>query len=131
MDTTEHTKAGTVTGSRALVDALLREGIEAVHFKSQVREVRLHLHRARVGEVAQFDEFLALGRLEENQLRTARRLVAAHFHQAEDFPVKLHGRFKVIHPVAGMVEFANNVHGRNHTSPRLRGKRSAAVDFFD
>ena len=30
MDSTEHKKAGTITGSRALVDALLREGIDTV-----------------------------------------------------------------------------------------------------
>ncbi len=30
MDTTEHQKVGTITGSRALVDALLREGIDHV-----------------------------------------------------------------------------------------------------
>src|SRR5438477_1219690 len=48
------------------------EFFEVVHLESQMRQVRLHLHRTARRETAELDLFLALRRFEEDQFRAAR-----------------------------------------------------------
>ena len=52
---------------KAALAEVVAEFLQAVHFKRQVREVRLYVHRAAAGKVTELDEFRALGRFEKNE----------------------------------------------------------------
>src|SRR5687768_5453615 len=63
---------------------MFSELLQAIHLESQVREVRLHLDRPAGRKMADLDQLLTVRRFEENQFRTAWRLVAADFLQAQN-----------------------------------------------
>src|SRR4051794_4339048 len=94
---------------------MLAEVLKARDLESQVGEIGLHLHWATVREVAKLDQFLAVGRFQESQFRAARRFVAAHFLEAEDFLVKLHRPFEIVEPITRVQKFAN-FHGAESKS---------------
>ena len=51
----------------AVLGEVLSEGLKAFDFEGEVGQVGLNFHRAAIGEVAQFDEFLAVGSFEEHE----------------------------------------------------------------
>ena len=87
---------------------------------------RLHLDRAGVGEVAQLDGLLALGRLEEDQLGAARRLVAADLLETEDFLVELHRPLEVVQPVTGVEQFGD-AHGGGTIARERSGAKAGRI----
>ena len=87
------------------------EGLEAVDLEGEVGKVGLDLDGTAVGEIAQFDGFLAFRSLQEDEFRAAGRLVASDFVQAEDFAIEPDGPFEVVHPVTGMEQSECEPHG--------------------
>jgi hypothetical protein len=85
-----------------LCGGLPRELFDIVDLESQVGEIWADDNRTTLIEFADFDFFLAAGRLEENQLRTATRGMAPCFAQAENIPVEGNRFFKVSHPIPGV-----------------------------
>ena len=86
------------------------EFLQAVHLEGEVRQIRLHVHRAARRITAQLDQLLAAGRLEEHQLRTARRFVPADFLQAQHLPVELHRPFQIVDAIPRVQEFLDLTH---------------------
>ena len=84
---------------------------EAVDIESKMGEVWLHFDVAAVREAADFDKFLALRCLEEGEFGAAWGLVAPHFFEAQCPLVEFNGLLKVVHTVAGMVQFVYDAHG--------------------
>jgi len=104
---------------------VLGKGGEVVHLESQVREVGLHLDRAAAGKMTNLDQLFALGRLEKDELRTARRAVPPDFLEPEHFAVKFDRPFKIVDPVPGMQKFFDACHGGKIT----RGRRATKAEF--
>jgi hypothetical protein len=75
-----------------------------------VGEVGAEGNGAAGGVGADFEEFLAVGSLEEDEFGAAGGFVAADFLEAEHVFVKRDGLFEVVHAVAGVEEFFD-VHG--------------------
>ena len=98
---------------------VLLECIETVHFKGQMREVRLHLDGITRGEETDFDQFLAFRGLEKNQFRTAGRFMPAHLLQAEDFAVEFYRAFQIVDAVASVQEFSRSAHERSLVPGRV------------
>jgi hypothetical protein len=74
--------------------------------------------------MAKFNKFLTFGRFKKNQLRTARRFMAAHFDQSEHVLVKFHAAFQVIQSVPRMQKFFG-FHGEKHRRQKLGCQQSA------
>src|SRR5262249_39335144 len=86
------------------------EFLQAFDLEGEVSQVGLDLHRAARWIEAQFDQFLAAGRFQEDQLRAARRFMAAHLFQAKHVLVELHRLLEVVEPITGVKELANALH---------------------
>jgi hypothetical protein len=84
------------------------ESLNVVHFKSEVGEVGAELHFTAGGEGADLDEFVAVGCLQEDELGAAWGLVTAHFFEAEDLGIEVHGLGQIVNAVAGVEEFRNH-----------------------
>lgn len=97
--------------ANSVLGDVLAEGFEAVDLEGQMGQVGLNLDRAAIGKVAKLDGFFAFLGFQEDQFRTARGFVAAHFFEAEDLPVEADGAFEVVYPVPGMEEFEGQSHG--------------------
>ena len=86
------------------------EVLKAVHIESEVSQIRLYPHWTSGRELAQLDHFLAGGRFQENEFRTARRLVPAHLFESEDVLIEQHGFFKVVHAISRVKKFSDLAH---------------------
>jgi hypothetical protein len=91
---------------------VLGEGFDVIHFEGEVSEVGAEGDGAAGGEATDFEEFLAIGRFEEDEFGSSGRAVAADFSQAKDFGVKPDGFFEIVDAVAGVKEFFDHVGGR-------------------
>lgn len=85
--------------------SVLREGLDVFDFECEVSEVRAESDRAAGGEATDFEEFFAVGCLEEDEFGSSGGAVAADFSEAKDFGVEPDGFFEVIDAVAGVKEF--------------------------
>ncbi len=81
---------------------LAAELLDVIDLESQMREIRTHDNRTAFIEFADFDFFLAAGRLKENQLRAATRGVASRFPQTEDVSVEIDRFFEVGHAITSV-----------------------------
>src|SRR5437868_13899011 len=81
---------------------VLREFLQVVHFKSEVRQIGANLYRAALIEFTNFYLLVAAGRLEKNELRTAPRCVATDFFQPEHVFIKGDSFLQVMHAIAGV-----------------------------
>jgi hypothetical protein len=79
-----------------------RKLFEISNFKSEMREVVPHRHRARSWERTDLDELLALRGLKKDKLRTARGTVTGHFCKAEDLRIKAHCLREILNAIAGV-----------------------------
>src|SRR5690606_11640690 len=109
-------------GEAVLRQVLLERG-KAVDLERKMREIRLNLHRAAVREGTKLDGFLAFRRLQEDQLRSARRSVPANLLEPEDLAIELHRPFQVVHTVPRMQKLEGQTHSR---SVAIRRRRSTA-----
>src|SRR3954467_2733116 len=64
------------------------EILKAIHFESQMGQIRLDLHRPARREIAQLDQFITRRCFHEGQLRTPRRFVPPHLLQPQYVFVK-------------------------------------------
>lgn len=60
-------EVGAVGVLDAVLGEVLAEGLEAFDFEREVGEVGLNFDGAAIGEVAEFDEFFAIGGFEEDE----------------------------------------------------------------
>ena len=110
--------------SGVLLKRLARKLFNIVDLERQMREIGLHLHRPASGKTAKLDEFFAARRFQENQFRSARRLVSIDFLKPENLAIKFHRAFQIIHTVTRMQQFRDNAHGERIA--RLFGRVQAA-----
>jgi hypothetical protein len=68
-------------------------------------------------QVADFDFLLAARGFQEDQLRAARRFVAANLSQTENIAIKSDRAFQIIDAEAGVQEFADFFHKHELTTP--------------
>jgi len=73
---------------------VLREGLQIFYLEGQVGDVVADLDLAAAVELANLDLLLAARRLEENEVRAARRGMAAGQFEPEDVAIEGHGLFE-------------------------------------
>ncbi len=81
------------------------KGFHVVDLEGEVGEVRPDLNGATAVELADFDQLLALRRLQEHEFGTAAAFAAPHFLQSQHFGVEGNRPLKICHAVAGVEEF--------------------------
>ena len=81
---------------------LMGETFDIVDFEGQMREIRTDDDWTAFIELTDFDFFLAVRRLEENQLRAAAGGMASRFLQAEDVSVERDRFFEVGHAITSV-----------------------------
>jgi hypothetical protein len=78
--------------------------VQILHLEGEMRQVRPDYYRPGGWVTADFDEFLALWRLEKHQLGTPGGAVSGDLLEAKDPPVKIDGALKVFNAVTGVEE---------------------------
>ncbi len=76
--------------------------LQTVHFKRDMSQIGLDLHRTTLIILAKLNGFVTFRCFHKHQFRAARGFVPAHFLQAQNVLVKFHSFVEVIHPVAGV-----------------------------
>ena len=74
---------------------LARERLDVVDLEGEMGQIRAHDHGTALVEFADLDFFVAPGRFEENQLRTATRRMPPRFLESQNVPVKRDRFFQV------------------------------------
>ena len=95
---------------------VLAELLKTRHFKGEMGEIGLNVNWAAGGETADFDQLFAAGSLQENQFRSTRRFVSAHFCKAENVRVKSDGTGEVIDAITSVEELGDDLHLRDSST---------------
>jgi len=104
---------GAVGEGQAQLRQVAGKLIEVIDGKGEVGEIRLNLHGSAVGKLADLDQFVTFGGLEEDQLGSAGGLMAVDFDESQNPGIKIHSAREVIDPVSCVQETCHNVHGGN------------------
>ena len=113
---------GAVGEGVAECGGVVGEGPEVLDFESEMGEVRSDDNGAGGFEFADFDELLALGSLEEDELGAARGGVARDFLEAEDLGVEVDGAVEVLDAVTGVKELGDH-------EARFQASGSRGLDY--
>ena len=98
------TKSGRVRG----------EGLDVIDLESEVGEIGADLDGAALVKLANLDQLLAAGSLEENQLGTASAGQAADLLKAEHVFVEVDGFLKIGHAITRVEEFFDHWRDYRH-----------------
>jgi hypothetical protein len=108
---------------------MARKGLDVVDFKRQVRQIGSYLDRSAGIKLADLDKFLALRRLEENQLRATSAGDAPDLFEPKHVLVEVNGLIEVGDAVARVIQFLNHTHESNCESQRcLNAKLSSSQE---
>ena len=105
---------------------MARKRFDVVDFKRQVRQIGSYLDGSAGIILSDLDKFLALWRLEENQLRATSAGDASDLFEPKHMLVKVNGLLEVSDAVTRVIQFLNHTHESNCESQRcLNAKPSS------
>ena len=115
----------TVAQGISLRRSLRGEFLDIIDLEGEVGQIRTHDHRAAFIELAQLDFLVALGGLEEDELRAASAGAPAGFLEAEHVLVETHGFVQILHAIAGVKQFLDHAEEMVCDGPVRSGRLGA------
>jgi hypothetical protein len=112
IDKSEHatgTLGGAIAEGITFGGCVFGKSFKILHLKSKMGEIGPDGHRTTARIIGDFDQLLAFGSFEENELGAAWRLVTFDLLQSQNVLVEGDGFLQVINAIAGVQEFGNHV----------------------